>query len=148
MKLIDLKSEIPKSQQKGPDGKLLFTSDPDYCCYLNKIQPLESILRTHDVWVNGIRADQSKFRSEMNLEQQAPYHVIRFHPMLDWTPKMIHDYRIENNLPTHPLEEKGYMSIGCEPCTRKFDTESMERDARWYGLNKTECGIHTELVEK
>lgn len=145
---IDLKSEVPKHMQRDSEGRLLFTSDPDHCCYLNKTQPMDSALRSHDVWINGVRADQSSVRAAMKVEQPAPYNTIRFHPMLDWTAKMIWQYQKEHNLPTHPLEEKGYVSIGCEPCTRRLDPGMQEREARWYGLRKVECGLHTELVTK
>jgi phosphoadenosine phosphosulfate reductase len=145
---IDLKSEVPKHMQRDSEGRLLFTSDPDHCCYLNKTQPMDSALRSHDIWINGVRADQSSVRAAMKVEQPAPYNTIRFHPMLDWTAKMIWQYQKEYNLPTHPLEEKGYVSIGCEPCTRKLDPGMQEREARWYGLKKVECGLHTELVTK
>ena len=145
---IDLKSSTPKNMQKDKNGRLLFTSDPDHCCYLNKIQPMESILMSHDIWINGVRADQSKTRKNFHEEEKAPHDVIRFHPVIDWTNKMISEYQKENNLPVHPLEALGYLSIGCEPCTRKFDPDISEREARWFGLNKTECGLHTELVIK
>ena len=145
---IDLKSSTPKNMQKDKNGRLLFTSDPDHCCYLNKVQPMESILMSYDVWINGVRADQSKVRKEFKEEENAPHGVIRFHPVIDWTTKQILDYRKEFDLPVHPLEAKGYMSIGCEPCTRKFDPDISEREARWFGMNKTECGLHTELVIK
>ncbi len=148
LKLIDLRPETPKIRQMGPDGKLLFNSDPDYCCFLNKTQPMERILLEYDVWINGIRADQSNFRSTLQTEQHAPHGVIRFHPLLGWSPKRIHEYRKKYNLPEHPLEAKGYFSIGCEPCTRKLDLEMQEREARWYGLKKTECGLQTDLVSK
>lgn len=145
---IDLKSQTPKHMQKGNDGRLYFTSDPDYCCFLNKTQPLEQVLRTHDVWINGVRADQSAAREAMKVEQPAPHDVIRFHPMLDWSAKMIYDYIKAHNLPRHPLESNGYLSIGCEPCTRKMDLEMQERESRWYGMNKVECGLHTDLISK
>lgn len=145
--LIDLKSSMPKSMQLDGYGRLLFTSDPDHCCYINKTEPLDSILRTHDVWINGVRADQSETRSKMKETQEAPHHTIRLHPMLDWSSKQIYLYQQEFNLPQHPLDTQGYMSIGCEPCTRKMDVEMQEREARWYGLNKTECGLHTELIK-
>jgi len=148
LNLVDLKPEIPKNLQKGDDGQLLFTSDPDHCCYLNKIQPLEKVLMHHDIWINGIRADQSAVRKAMKIEQEAPHDCTRFHPMLDWSSKDIFQYRKEFKLPEHPLESKGYLSVGCEPCTRKLDPEMMEREARWYGLNKTECGLHTDLASK
>ncbi len=145
--LVDLKSSIPKSMQMDASGRLLFTSDPDYCCYINKTQPLDSILRTHDVWINGVRADQSATRSQMKETQEAPHQTMRLHPMLDWSAKQIYDYQKAHNLPKHPLDTQGYMSIGCEPCTRKIDLEMQEREARWYGLNKTECGLHTDLIK-
>ncbi|MBX2963303.1 MAG: phosphoadenylyl-sulfate reductase [Cyclobacteriaceae bacterium] len=145
---IDLKSEVPKFMQRDGEGKLLFASDPDHCCYLNKTQPMDSVLRTFDVWINGVRADQSAVRAAMQTEQAAPYGTVRFHPMLDWSAKMIWEYQKEYNLPRHPLEAKGYVSIGCEPCTRKLDPAMQEREARWYGLNKVECGLHTELISK
>jgi phosphoadenosine phosphosulfate reductase len=145
---IDLKSEVPKSLQKGKGGRLLFATDPDYCCYTNKTEPLDNILRSYDIWINGVRADQSDQRKAMDVEQAAPHDSIRFHPMLNWSSKMINEYRKEYDLPSHPLEEKGYMSIGCEPCTRRVHPEMSEREVRWYGLNKTECGLHTDLIEQ
>jgi phosphoadenosine phosphosulfate reductase len=145
---IDLKSEMPKIMQRDAEGRLLFTSDPDHCCYLNKTQPMDAVLREYDVWINGVRADQSAVRAAMKVEQPAPYGKLRFHPMLDWTAKMIWQYQKEHNLPKHPLEEKGYVSIGCEPCTRRLDPNMQEREARWYGLKKAECGLHTDLVSK
>lgn len=145
---IDLMSEVPKYMQRDGEGKLLFASDPDHCCYLNKTQPMDGILRTYDVWINGVRADQSAVRAALKEEQPAPYGTVRFHPMLNWSAKMIWEYQKEHNLPKHPLEEKGYISIGCEPCTRRLDPAMQEREARWYGLKKVECGLHTELVSK
>ena len=145
---IDLKSDVPKHMQRDSEGRLLFTSDPDHCCYLNKTQPMDAALRTHDVWINGVRADQSAVRAAMKIEQPAPYNTVRFHPMLDWNAKMIWEYQKEHKLPTHPLEAEGYVSIGCEPCTRKLDPGMQEREARWYGLKKVECGLYTELVTK
>ena len=145
---LDLKSEVPKHMQVDSEGRLLFASDPDHCCYLNKTQPMDGILRSFDVWINGVRADQSVVRAAMKIEQPAPYKTVRFHPMLEWSAKMIWQYQKEFNLPKHPLEEKGYVSIGCEPCTRRLNPGMQEREARWYGLKKVECGLHTELVTK
>ncbi|ABG58234.1 phosphoadenylyl-sulfate reductase [Cytophaga hutchinsonii] len=141
-------SATPRNMQKDAEGRLLFTSDPDYCCYLNKVQPLDAVLPDYDIWINGVRADQSAVRKSFSVEQPAPHDTIRFHPMLDWDVRMIEKYIKEHKIPRHPLEEKGYLSIGCEPCTRKFDLETYNRQGRWFGLNKTECGLNTELVSK
>ncbi len=150
LKIISLHSPTPKNQQKDSLGKLLFTSDPDYCCYLNKIQPMEPVLAAHDVWINGVRADQTETRKQMQEEETYAGGGIRFHPMLQWTNKMIEQYIAEHKIQRHPLDNKGYQSIGCEPCTRKIDLELMAdpRLSRWFGLNKTECGLHTDLIEK
>jgi phosphoadenosine phosphosulfate reductase len=145
---VDLKPDVPKFMQRDPEGRLLFTSDPDHCCHLNKTQPMDAILMAHDVWINGVRADQSAIRAAMKVEQPAKHGCIRFHPMLDWNARMIWLYQKEHNLPKHPLEEKGFVSIGCEPCTRKLDPEMQEREARWFGMNKIECGLHTDLINK
>ena len=136
----------PKSMQKDANGRLLFASDPDYCCFLNKTQPMEPVLAEYDVWINGVRADQSDVRKNFKVEAPAPFNTLRFHPMLDWTAKMIYAYLKEHDIPSHPLEEKGYFSIGCEPCTRRFDISENSREGRWYGLKKTECGLNTDLV--
>jgi len=143
-----LNSSIPKSQQRDSNGQLFFTSDPDYCCYLNKTQPMEPILKSHDVWINGIRADQNANRATMKEEEQTPQGALRYHPMLKWTSKDIFEYRKAHNLPAHPMETKGYLSIGCEPCTQKMIDVNNERNARWFGMNKVECGLHTDLISK
>ncbi|HYI78039.1 MAG TPA: phosphoadenosine phosphosulfate reductase family protein, partial [Chryseolinea sp.] len=81
---IDLKSDVPKFMQRDPEGRLLFTSDPDHCCHLNKTQPMDAILMSYNVWINGVRADQSAIRAAMKVEQPAKHGCLRFHPMLDW----------------------------------------------------------------
>lgn len=148
LNVVDLKPNTPKYLQREVNGKLMFTTDPDHCCYLNKTQPMEAVLSAFDIWINGVRADQSATRKAMSVEQPAPFNSMRFHPMLDWDKKKIFRYIKEHDLPRHPLDEKGYTSIGCEPCTRKMDLEMQEREARWFGLNKVECGLHTDLISK
>lgn len=138
----------PKNMQKDAHGRLMFASDPDYCCFLNKTQPMEPILAANDIWINGVRADQSDVRKSFKVETPAPFNTIRFHPMLDWSPKMIYQYLKEYNIPHHPLEEKGYFSIGCEPCTRRIEMDTVAREGRWFGMKKTECGLNTDLVGK
>jgi phosphoadenosine phosphosulfate reductase len=147
LKMVDLHSMVSRNLQKDDKGQFYFTSDPDYCCFLNKVQPMEPVLGEYDIWINGIRADQNANRKSMKTEQASGRGSVRFHPILDWSMKMIYDYIREYNLPKHPLEEKGYLSIGCEPCTRKIDLNN-DRSGRWYGLNKTECGLHTDLAGK
>ena len=147
LNLVNVTTSVSRIYQKDCNGNFLFTSDPDRCCYINKTQPMEPILAEYDVWINGIRADQNANRKHMKVEQNGAFNCKRFHPILEWNNKMIYDYIKEHNLPKHPLENKGYLSIGCEPCTRKYDITN-KRSGRWFGLNKTECGLHTDLAGK
>ncbi len=147
LNLVNVTTSVSRIYQKDCNGNFLFTSDPDRCCYINKTQPMEPILAEYDVWINGIRADQNTNRKHMKVEQNGAFNCKRFHPILEWNNKMIYDYIKEHNLPKHPLENKGYLSIGCEPCTRKYDITN-KRSGRWFGLNKTECGLHTDLAGK
>lgn len=147
LNIIDVLPVQSKHLQRDRNGHFYFVSDPDYCCFLNKVQPLEPILQMYDVWISGVRADQSAERKSMKTEQSAQFNTIRFHPMLDWTMKQIYEYRKRYDLPDHPLDKKGYQSIGCSPCTRTPD--SLEgRDGRWFGMTKTECGLHTDLISE
>lgn len=141
-------SPIEKIKQRDENGHLLFSSDPDHCCFLNKTLPMEPVLHDYDVWISGVRRDQSSVRNQFNFEQPGKYNTIRLHPMLEWNSKMIWEYRKEYDLPTHPLEKEGFLSIGCAPCTRKFDLSGeTDRQGRWAGLKKSECGLHTDLAK-
>lgn len=148
LKMIGLESDIPKIHQRDKNGNLLFVSDPGYCCYINKVLPLQPILYKYDVWINGIRADQNANRATMNIFEKTPQNALRYHPMLHWTSKDIYEYRMKYDLPEHPLQKEGYYSIGCEPCTQKPEFNRDERSARWFGLKKDECGLHTDLIQK
>jgi phosphoadenosine phosphosulfate reductase len=148
LNLLVVESPVPKIAQRDEHSAFLFTSDPDRCCYLNKVLPMEPILMQHDVWISGVRRDQTRHRKDLNAEEQGIHDTLRYHPLLDWTAKMIWEYRQAFDLPEHPLEAKGYLSIGCVPCTRKFQEQPDERVGRWAGMSKEECGIHTEFVQK
>lgn len=139
-----LRSETPRLQQRDANGRFLFASDPDTCCHLNKIAPLEPIIARNDVWINGIRANQSATRKSMTKLQETK-RILRYHPMLNWTSPMLYAYIEENNLPKHPLENEGYVSVGCRPCTQKWLDSLDGRGGRWAGQSKTECGLHTTL---
>ena len=147
LNLIIVESPLTKSAQTDSEGRLMFHSDPDLCCYYNKVMPMEPVMQEYDIWINGVRRSQTAFRKSLPLEQPAPFHTLRYHPMLDWTTKDIWEYRKMYNLPAHPLEEIGVFSVGCMPCTRIATPGDDERNARWAGMQKTECGLQTELVK-
>lgn len=146
LNFVQLRPLVPKSQQRNEEGALMYSWDPDRDAYLNKVQPMERVLAGHDVWINGVRADQSDARKRLSVEQPAAYGCLRYHPLLDWNARMVHAYINEHALPPHPLEAEGYLSIGDMPYTRKAMEGYDERTSRWYGLKKTECGLNTELV--
>ncbi|TCO74473.1 phosphoadenylyl-sulfate reductase [Chromatocurvus halotolerans] len=148
LNVVALRPDVPKIKQMDRAGRLLYASDPDYCCYLNKVQPLEPVLQANDVWINGVRSDQSDVRAAMQQEEPARHGCLRYHPMLDWDARSVFYYRRLHDLPEHPMEASGYLSIGCEPCTSKAFGEGNARNARWFGMNKTECGLNTTLVSE
>ena len=144
LNLINVVSPVSKFNQRDQNGRFYFCSNSDYCCHLNKILPLEPALIKYDIWITGVRRDQSRARKKMEYESKGPFGTTRYHPMLDWNSKMIWTYRKLHELPEHPLEKEGYLSIGCEPCTQKHLDGN--RSGRWHGQNKGECGLHTKLI--
>ena len=149
LNIIEISSPISKHLQTNEKGDFLFCNDPNKCCYLNKTLPLDLVLKNYDVWINGVRKDQNANRSKLNIEEKAPHDTLRYHPMLNWTAKMVWDYIKINKLKKHPLENDGYISIGCKPCTDKYSANLEDsRNTRWSGMNKTECGLHTDLITK
>ncbi|MEH0157159.1 phosphoadenylyl-sulfate reductase [Limibacter armeniacum] len=152
LNIVDLQSEIPKAEQVGKDGEPLYKTEPEKCCHINKVQPLEYVLQNNDVWINGVRRSQTANRAGMGKEGTAKHGVLRYHPILEWDSKMVFSYINKYKLPMHPLVREGYFSIGCLPCTAKADPSnpvwSDDRSGRWANSGKTECGLHTTLVEK
>ena len=143
LKIITLQSSTTLLQQLDKSRELFqYSLDPDYCCHLNKVKPLKDFLRPGDVWISGVRRDQTSLRNKMDVVEYDDG-VIKFHPILDWTRKDTHYYIEDNSLPRHPLEQEGYVSIGCMPCTYKW-SGGEERGGRWAGRKKMECGLHTK----
>ena len=150
LNVVDIRSHVTPLGQRDMEGRMLFASDPDHCCWLNKTQPMNQVLSKYDVWIAGLRRDQNAHRKNLGKEMPGPEGTTRFHPMLDWDAKMIWEYRKQWHLPEHPLEAQGYLSVGCEPCTGKYipDQDGTDRGGRWAGMRKTECGLHTELIKE
>lgn len=145
LKTTELLSPVGPVHQKDCYGNLLFTSDPDHCCYLNKVLPLRPLLSSYDVWISGVRSDQTSNRAKFTSVMETADGITRYHPMLEWGSREIHEYRMRHQLPEHPLDSEGYMNIGCLPCTAKY----YERGhSRWQGMSKSECGLHTTLAQE
>jgi phosphoadenosine phosphosulfate reductase len=119
--------------------------DPDLCCYLHKVQPMQKALKDLNAWISGIRRDQTPTRAKARILELQDDGLLKINPLLNWTKTDIINYIREYNLPPHPLLGKGYRSIGCAPCTLAVGLRDDERAGRWVGRGKTECGLHTEM---
>ena len=111
--------------------------NPDFCCYINKVKPLEIIKERYTVWVSGLMEWQSDHRASLNIFEQRG-EIIKFYPLLDISRETRDEYIKGHDLPFHPLKAKGYGSIGCTHCTVPGD----DRSGRWNNSPKTECGLH------
>ncbi len=121
--------------------------DPDLCCFLHKVQPMQKALKDMVAWISGIRRDQTAVRAHAKILEMQPDGLLKVNPMLNWTKADVKRYMEENHLPSHPLYEKGYRSVGCAPCTVAVAANDDERAGRWKGRGKTECGLHTEMFQ-
>lgn len=145
LQVVNVSSPVPLSDQRDSAGDFLWVQNTDGCCRINKTMPLEPVLAEADVWITGVRRDQSPTRASFKFESPGPFGVTRIHPMLEWTKQDVWSWVKAHDLPRHPLELQGYDSISCGPCTAKPSLDG-ERSGRWDGLNKTECGLHTVLA--
>jgi phosphoadenosine phosphosulfate reductase len=139
-----------QAQELGPE---LWKNKPDLCCTLRKVLPLQRKLEQLAVWMTGVRRQQSDTREKTRILELYHFDVLRDHyilklnPMAPWTRDRVWDYMKQHGIPYNPLQDQGYRSIGCRPCTRATDAGENERAGRWTGFDKAECGIHTFLGE-
>ncbi|MCL6260674.1 phosphoadenylyl-sulfate reductase [Aquiflexum sp. TKW24L] len=114
------------------------------CCYVRKVEPLKRALQGNSIWVTGLRAEQSANRCDMKkLEWDEANQIIKFNPLLDWTYEEMISYINNNHVPYNPLHDKGFISIGCAPCTRAILPGEDARAGRWWWEDsKKECGLH------
>ena len=120
-----------------------YEKDPDGCCRINKVEPLERALKNYDAWMSGIRRQQTDFRKSIRIVEEYEGELYKISPLANFNSRDTWWYLKEHQIPQHPLFEKGYMSVGCWPCTRPIQAGDDERSGRWAGKDKKECGIHT-----
>ncbi|MFO8099288.1 MAG: phosphoadenylyl-sulfate reductase [Salinibacter sp.] len=132
-------------EQAEAEGPALWNRDPDRCCFLRKVQPLQNALAGREAWITGVRRDQSPARADAPILKWEPsYEVLKVNPLATWTRKQVWQYLFDHDLPYNPKHDQGYPSLGCVPCTAPVeDAEGYTRDGRWAGSDKTECGLHT-----
>lgn len=142
---LEIVSVLPNSiDHEFTQRNETWKTDPDFCCMINKVNPLNKIKPNFEVWVSGVMAHQNSFRRNMKIFEQNG--MLKFNPILDVTDAQVKDFIKKNKLPEHPLLKRGFGSVGCTHCTTKGEG----RNGRWPGTGKTECGIHvnSEKVKK
>lgn len=135
LNVVDVRAEDWKHDYTVKDK--VYESDPDFCCSINKVEPLDEIKPNFHLWVSSLMGWQTEHRAGMDIFEERRG-IIKFNPMIDVTEAERDAYIKEHDLPFHPLVDKGYTSIGCTHCT----SPGQSRSGRWLGKPKTECGLH------
>jgi phosphoadenosine phosphosulfate reductase len=131
--------------RKGPNAFYASVDDRKTCCHIRKVEPLKRALQGHAVWVTGLRAEQSPERKDHRLiEWDEGNKILKYNPLLHWDTRKVRSYIEQNDIPYNPLHDKGFVSIGCAPCTRAVRAGEDFRAGRWWweDNSKKECGLH------
>lgn len=131
--------------EKGPFSFYDSLENRKECCFIRKVIPLKRALEGHDVWITGLRADQSDNRSSLHeFEWDEGNKIVKYNPLIDWPLEDVKEYVKKNHVPYNILHDKGFVSIGCEPCTRAIKPGENFRAGRWWWEQNTgkECGLH------
>lgn len=149
---LNIKAFYPQTQAveqlletKGPSSFYNSVDDRKECCHIRKIEPLKRAINGYQVWITGIRAEQSVNRDQMEfVEWDEQNQIIKIHPLYNWSLNDVEKYLKDNFVPYNPLHDKGFVSIGCQPCTRAVQEGEDFRAGRWWWEDKSkkECGLH------
>ncbi|MFG2812790.1 phosphoadenylyl-sulfate reductase [Streptomyces sp. NPDC048410] len=141
--VVTLTPEKTVAEQDAEHGPRLHDRDPDLCCALRKVQPLEAGLTEYQAWATGLRRDESPTRANTPVVGwDARRRKVKVSPIARWTQDDVDAYVAEHGVLTNPLLMDGYASVGCAPCTRRVLEGEDARAGRWAGRGKTECGLH------
>ena len=131
------------AEQDAELGPRLYGRNPDLCCYLRKVVPLEQALGPYDAWITGVRREETSARSDTKVvEWNERRQMVKVNPIVGWTQDQVDAYITEHGVLVNPLVYDGYPSIGCATCTARVEPGADPRSGRWTGTGKTECGIH------
>jgi phosphoadenosine phosphosulfate reductase len=131
------------AEQDAEHGPRLHNRDPDRCCALRKVAPLERALRNYDAWVTGLRRDESPTRAATPVVSwDSRRRKVKVNPIARWTQADVDAYIDQHHILVNPLLFDGYASVGCAPCTQRVREREDARAGRWAGQAKTECGLH------
>lgn len=143
LNIQNIQPELTPAEQKTRYGDKLWEKDPDQCCAIRKLAPLEKELTKYEAWISGLRREQSPTRQHVQfVNKDNRFRKIKICPLIHWTWDEVWDYINTHSLPYHPLHDQNYPSIGCFPCTAPVLEGEDLRSGRWQGLGKTECGLH------
>ncbi|MHA0857713.1 phosphoadenylyl-sulfate reductase [Paenibacillus sp. CMAA1364] len=143
MKFVRVSPKITPEEQALEYGDTLWSTDPNTCCNIRKVEPLTRILTSYDAWITGIRRDQAPTRANSKkVEYDTKFGLVKFNPIASWSSEDVWDYIRKHNVTYNPLHDQNYPSIGCEYCTRQVMPGEDARAGRWAGNDKTECGLH------
>jgi phosphoadenosine phosphosulfate reductase len=135
---------VTVEQQAAEHGPDLWSRDPDACCAIRKVEPLERGLAPYDAWVTGMRREDAPTRADIDVVGwDVKRDKVKLNPLAAWTQEDVDRYAAENGVLMNPLRQLGYASIGCEPCTRPVAPGEDPRSGRWSGTGKVECGLHS-----
>jgi phosphoadenosine phosphosulfate reductase len=149
-----LEPDLTVPEQTDVHGTELWKRDPDLCCTMRKVLPLQDKLAELDCWITGLRRQQSDSRAGIGIlevyvfDEATHRDIVKLNPMANWTRDGVWKYIQQHQIPYNPLHDQGYRSIGCQPCTNKAAAGEDERAGRWTGFSKVECGIHTFMPKK
>lgn len=145
--LTDLRVFRPDPRMLGLKDAtgMRWSYDPDGCCEIRKVEPLRRALAPFDAWISGRKGFQAGTRTALPRFEEDEGRL-KLNPLADWSKSQLDAYFAEHDLPRHPLEAQGYLSIGCAPCTSKVKPGEDPRAGRWRGWDKVECGIHVSAL--
>ncbi|MDQ2708680.1 MAG: phosphoadenylyl-sulfate reductase [Actinomycetota bacterium] len=144
IRIVNAQADASVAEQDAAEGKDLFARDPDRCCHLRKVLPLQRTLAGYQAWVTGVRRVEAPTRANTPLVTFDEKHgLVKVNPIAAWTDDDMDRYIAEHDILVNPLVAEGYPSIGCAPCTAKPAPGADPRSGRWAGRAKTECGLHS-----
>jgi len=143
VRVLSVQPRLTVGQQDGVYGPRLFSRDPDECCALRKVEPLERALHDYDAWAAGVRQGETAARANVReVDFELSRGKVKVAPLARWTDADVEAYIARHNVPVNPLLQDGYGSVGCWPCTRRVRPGEDSRSGRWAMFDKTECGLH------
>ena len=145
IEVVWVRSEESVLEMENRFGGPIYSTRPDECCRIRKVEPLRRAVKGWSAWISAIRRDQTPDRANSGIvEWDSKFDLVKINPLANWSKKDVWDYILANNVPYNPLHDKGYPSIGCWPCTKAIGAGEDDRAGRWAGSNRTECGLHSK----